>query len=269
MSIEPVSRKAQLAEIFDRSASDYADIGYFPIHAARLLETARPAPGARLLDVACGRGAVLFPAARRVGPAGEAVGIDLSPAMIRETEAERARRGLANVRLVAMDAEALDFPDASFDVVTCAFALFFFPRLEVALAEIRRVLRPGGRLVASTWGDDDPAWEWYNALRSRFGAVVGLKVRALDRLADLEGTLRAAGFADVAGFTARVDYVYPNAAAFWQMAWSTSGRAGLEKLEPIRLAELRDEILRGLASRRREDGLHELQEVHFASGSRR
>jgi ubiquinone/menaquinone biosynthesis C-methylase UbiE len=103
-----------------------------------------------VLDVAYGRGAVLFPAAERVTLSGDVVGIDLSEEMVRATNAEAQRRGMdAPARL--MEAERLEFAAATFSSVLCGFGLMFFPHLDRALAEFRRVLVPGGRISVSTW----------------------------------------------------------------------------------------------------------------------
>src|SRR5437899_8118891 len=105
-------KKALIAQVFARSADGYQRISYFPPLGQRLVELAHIPAGARVLDVATGRGAILYPAAEKVGPSGEVVGIDISPGMVRETGAEITRRALKNVQLRQMDAEALDFPDA-------------------------------------------------------------------------------------------------------------------------------------------------------------
>lgn len=258
------ARKATIAAVFDRSAPGYAEIGYFPKLGERLAELARLGRGARVLDVACGRGAVLFPAAERIGPEGSVTGIDLSETMARETAAEIERRELSNASVLTMDAESLRFPDSSMDVVTCAFALFFFPHLERALAEIRRVLVPGGQLAVSTWGADDPGWDWLTELRQAYGAVVPLRTKSLDRADDLRAVLEAAGFSRVRVTTEWSEAVYADGAAFWRMLWSTSGRAGLEALEPPELARFTTEVDAGLRARMRPDGLHELLQVHYA-----
>jgi SAM-dependent methyltransferase len=75
--------------------------------------------------------------------------VDLSPRMAARAD---ARPALAGARVAVMDAHALDLPDRSFDAVVAAFSLMFCPRPDLALAEARRVLRPGGRLVAAVWG---------------------------------------------------------------------------------------------------------------------
>jgi ubiquinone/menaquinone biosynthesis C-methylase UbiE len=73
-------------------------------------------------------------------------------AMVKLAEGTAAERGIAGVTFCRMDAERLDFPDASFDAVTCAMSLFQFPDMRQALAEMWRMLKPGGRLGLSNWG---------------------------------------------------------------------------------------------------------------------
>ena len=118
----------------------------------RMLELAALAPGERVLDVACGTGLVTFPAAEAVGPNGDVLATDLSEAMVATVTAEAARRGLAHIRARRMDAEQLDVPDASFDVVLCGLGLMYVPDPLQALREFRRALRPGGRAAMAVWG---------------------------------------------------------------------------------------------------------------------
>lgn len=120
---------------------------------ARLLECAAPQPGEHVLDVACGTGIVAFAAARAVGPDGRVTGVDLSGRMIETARLRADVRNVANATFERMDAERLDLPEASFDLAVCALGLMYMPDPEKALREMRRVLRPGGRLVVATWGD--------------------------------------------------------------------------------------------------------------------
>ena len=117
-------------------------------------------PGANVLDVAAGRGAVLFAAADQVGPNGRVIGIDLAENMVRETTADIQRAGRQNVEMRQMSADRLDFPDASFDSVLCGFALWFFPLPYNTLQEFFRVLKPGGRVALTTWTKDCPFLTW-------------------------------------------------------------------------------------------------------------
>lgn len=120
---------------------------------AELLALAALQPGERVLDVACGTGLVSYAAAQAVGPAGRVCGIDLSGEMVRAAQRKAIDQPGLPVGFERMDAESLAWPDASFDVVLCALGLMYMPEPERALREMRRVLRPGGRLVVAVWGE--------------------------------------------------------------------------------------------------------------------
>src|SRR4051795_12847874 len=121
MPDDEATRTAEPASIFNQLVSDYdAGAGAFAHFGRRLVDLVGVEPGQRVLDVATGRGAVLFPATERVGEAGEAIGVDLAEGMVQATNEEAARRGL-RARAMVMDAEHLDFPDAAFDRVLCSF----------------------------------------------------------------------------------------------------------------------------------------------------
>jgi ubiquinone/menaquinone biosynthesis C-methylase UbiE len=162
--------KQGVAGVFNRSAPTYDQVGprFFAYFGRRLVKAAGITAGTSVLDVACGRSAVLFPAAEQVGTQGHVVGIDLAEGMVNAVREEAQRRGLSQVETRVMDAEQLDFPDAHFDSVLCGFAVFFFPHLQNTLAEFRRVLKPGGRLAFSTWGADDPRWQWMGELMKTY-----------------------------------------------------------------------------------------------------
>jgi SAM-dependent methyltransferase len=120
------------------------------IPAGKLVAFAKIAPGEAVLDVACGTGVVAVTAARA---GAEVRALDLSPTLI-ERGRENARITGVEVDFVEGDVEALPYADASFDVVLSQFGHMFAPRPEVALSEMLRVLRPGGRIAFTTWPPD-------------------------------------------------------------------------------------------------------------------
>ena len=145
------NRKAQTKNLFNAVAPTYDEgPGCFAHFGRRLVDLVGVEPGQRVLDVASGRGAVLFPAAERVSAKGEAIGVDLSDEMAKATNEEAASRSLV-ARVSVGDAEELDFADASFDRVLCGFGVMFFPDQDRALRQMHRVLKPSGRLGVSTW----------------------------------------------------------------------------------------------------------------------
>ena len=171
-----------MAGVFDRAAPTYDRVGvaYHEHFARRLVELAGLPAGADLLDVGCGHGAVLLAAARQ---AGGLTGVDVSAGMLDRARDALGAAGVDDVRLEVMDAEDLAFASGSFDAVTAAFLLFFLPDPEGAVAEFHRVLRPGGRIAVSTWGDEDPRWAWADELL----ADLQVDRRALQRPFDSPG----------------------------------------------------------------------------------
>lgn len=115
--------------------------------AAKLVKFAQVKAGQRVLDVACGSGVVALTAARR---GAKASGLDLTPALL---ERARENAGVAGVEVAFSegDAEALPYPDGSFDVVLSQFGHMFAPRPAVVTGEMLRVLKRGGRIAFSTW----------------------------------------------------------------------------------------------------------------------
>jgi SAM-dependent methyltransferase len=109
----------------------------------------------RVLDVACGTGVLTRELAGRIGPGGRVAGLDINEGML-----TLARRSLPEVEFRQGTAEALPYPDATFDAVTCQFGLMFFADRAQALREMLRVLVPGGRVVATVWDslDNIPAY---------------------------------------------------------------------------------------------------------------
>src|SRR5215208_5992134 len=120
-----------------------------------MLDQARIAPGARVLDLAAGAGGQTIAAARRVGPSGSVLATDISPAILGYAADAARAAGLANVEAREMDGEELDLDHGSFDAVISRVGLIYFPDQQRALREIHRVLRPGGRLSAIVYSTPD------------------------------------------------------------------------------------------------------------------
>ena len=117
---------------------------------AALLDRVAVHPGDRVLELAAGPGSLGDTWSRLLGVTGRVLISDIAPGMVEV--ARRRNAALDNVDVAILDASTIDQPDASYDVVACRMGLMFTPDPEVAVAEIHRVLAPGGRFGALTWG---------------------------------------------------------------------------------------------------------------------
>jgi SAM-dependent methyltransferase len=121
----------------------------------RMLDLARVTSGCRVLDIAAGAGDQTLQAAARVGPGGNVLATDISEGILAYAANEARNAGHANVATRVMDGENLDLGDATFDVVMSRVGLIYFPDQQRALAEMRRVLVPGGRVAAIVYATAD------------------------------------------------------------------------------------------------------------------
>ena len=241
--------------MFDRAAPTYDRMGeaYHAYFAGRLLDLAALPDDAHLLDIACGRGAVLIAAAAR--GVDRLTGIDVSPTMIELAGADLRATGITDVDLRVMDAEHLEFPEARFDVLTAAFALFFLPDPGRAAAEFQRVLRPGGVVAVSTWGTEDERWNFQDDLLAAAGSP---RRRALqqpfDRAEDVTQLLGTAAFTDLQVHEEETEIRFASKQQWWDWRWSFSVRGLLEQLAPEALVAYREACFREMDALQTVDG---------------
>jgi ubiquinone/menaquinone biosynthesis C-methylase UbiE len=243
--------KVTTVGVFSRAAASYNAVGprHFTYFAQRLVEYVDVRPGDRVLDVATGTGEVLLAAAQRCGERGQAVGIDLAAPMLERAAAAIRDRDLHTAGVRQMDAERLEFPDASFDIVLSAFGLSSFPTMLPALDECWRVLRPGGRLgLVDSFGwyfDDDDRWHWLKEVLHAFGSLPdGNQTDA--QATELPAVLSDVGFTMVEHTEATFDLVFQDEEEWWRWMWSHGTRRLLEAVQSSQRDELKEELFRGL-----------------------
>jgi ubiquinone/menaquinone biosynthesis C-methylase UbiE len=259
--------KEWLAGVFDRAASTYDVLAgsYHDHFGVRLVDLAGVAVGDSVLDVACGRGALLVPAARRVGASGHVVGVDLSPEMVRLARQRVVDAGfVAQVRV--MDAENLDMPAESCSVVLCGFGIFFLPDPERAVVGFNRVLSPGGTVGLSTWGVEDERWSWEDELFADVAVERRAVRRSFDRAEDLEQLLRSGGFDEVAVHVEQHEVRLADADEWWAWKWSYSLRGLMEQLPAERIERLRHDAFERIEAMDRGEGLPVRLEALIALG---
>lgn len=120
-----------------------------------LVEEVDPQPGQTVLELAAGPGETGFLVAARLGRSGLLISSDFAPEMVAAARRGASDRGLDNVECRVIDAQRIDLPDNSVDGVLSQFGLMLVPEQERAVAEVRRVLRPGGRFSYATWAPPD------------------------------------------------------------------------------------------------------------------
>lgn len=230
----------------------YIDARGAPV-SARMLELTTPRPGDRVLELACGPGGPGILAAGRVAPGGAVVLSDVVPEMTAIAAARVEALGLANASTRELDLEQIEQPDASYDVVLCREGLMLVADPARAAREIRRVLRPGGRVAVAVWGPRERN-PWlavvFDAVDAQLGAPIPppgipgpFSLEDSDRLA---GVLAGAGLSEVVVSEMSV----PLHAASFEEWW---GRA-LALAGPLaqRVASLPDHASRAIRDRARE-----------------
>jgi ubiquinone/menaquinone biosynthesis C-methylase UbiE len=203
----------EAAELYERVVARHILGPWAPL----LVDAGRVATGDRVLDLACGTGVVARIAAQRAGAAGHVIGVDLNAGMISVAQSLPEPEGACVVWLEG-SALAIPLPDAAIDVVLCQQGLQFFPDKMLALREMRRVLRGGGRLALSVWSSTGV----YNralgeALARFFGEDVAARFCASRKVPgkdEIERLAADAGFADVTVRASRLNVHLPDLGRF-------------------------------------------------------
>lgn len=236
--------------------------------AADLIATAALRPGERVLDVACGTGAVARLAAARVGPTGAVVGLDVNPAMLAVARSSTASG--ASIEWCEASAETIPLPDDSFDAVLCQLGLQFVPDKAAALREMRRVLLPGGRLLLSLPGAMPPL---FAAAHRSLGRHLGPEaagflsmVFSLHDPAEIRSLLDAAKCRDVSLRQQAKELSLPAPADFlWQYLQSTPIAAAVAQASEETRADLEREVVESWQDYRSGSGMVYRQDVITAA----
>ena len=204
-----------------------------------------PEPGESLLDVACGTGTAARYAAGLVAPGGSVAAIDIDPAMVAHG---RTLQGAGAVDWRVGDAQSLPWGDATFDVVLCIQGYQFFPDRLEALGEMRRVMKPGGRLAVTVFcalpycpGHEAIA----RALEKHKVDAAGIqRPYSFGDPVALGDTVQAAGFTEVAVIRRSVEARFPSPEDFVERlaAGGPSARRALEQLSPDELRQVEAEV---------------------------
>jgi ubiquinone/menaquinone biosynthesis C-methylase UbiE len=255
-----------VAEVFNQSMAQYS-----ARFSRDLIDLMFPQNGEAALDIAGGTGAAGLKLAERVGKDGNVTIADISPGMLEQAQKNAVALGLSHVRTRIMDAEQLDFPEGTFDLVTCSFGVMFFPDVTRAIGEAYRVLKPGGRVGYVVWSVPERFPFFSCPMTAVLKRMAPAPIRLLLRMpgvgpallrrllvsklqtgfsparfsgrGSLERHLVSAGF----GLVRRELRAYPiefrNCEEYWNtMTRGTPARAMAARLPPKVFAEVREEV---------------------------
>jgi ubiquinone/menaquinone biosynthesis C-methylase UbiE len=238
------------ADLFDDPA-----LGFWDRYGRRTVERCALKPGMRVLDVCCGSGASALPAAEAVGPGGSVVGVDLAKNLLALAREKAAALGLDNVEFMKADMTALPFEPDSFDAVIIVFGIFFVPDMEAQVRKLWDLVRPGGRLVITTWGPRlfEPAYaEWKNALAAVTPEWAN-DLNPWDRITTVEALMEliedAVPEAEAGAFGESGVQELKEPEDFWRILMGSGFRWPIEQMGEVNAAILKEYLLPRLTDR--------------------
>jgi len=272
---QSAEHKQRIAAVFDKASAGYDSpaLRFFPFAADRVVARLAPKPGWKVLDAATGTGHLAVALGQAVGSAGRVMAIDLSEGMLARAAHNINKMALTNVDLFTMDAEAPEFRSAYFDAVTCGFGLFFLPDMARALSQWRRVVRPGGTVIFTSFTEQafQPLLQQLVADLTEFGVDMESRPQASQRLKnpDICRELMAeAGLVDIEQSIEQVGYHLRTTDDWWELVWNAAMRGLVEQIAPERREEFQRVHLERLSSLQTEDGVWMDVEVIVTRGRR-
>jgi ubiquinone/menaquinone biosynthesis C-methylase UbiE len=243
-----------------------------------LIDAVHPADGETILELAAGPGETGFLAAERVGPSGRVLSTDLAPTMVDAARRGAEARGLTNVECRLMDAQSIEMPSDSVDAVISRLGLMLVPDPRAVFAEVRRVLRAGGRLAYAVMGPPDRN-QWMSLMMGALaragrlpagdnpfvlGGIFGLATSAVN-----EQLLTEAGFSDIRCDAVAGAMTVHDADDLWELQAKVAGpvRVALESMSEDEIAVARDALQEMLAPFASGDGYELPSEVAVAAAT--
>jgi ubiquinone/menaquinone biosynthesis C-methylase UbiE len=238
MNNQEATQKAQA--VFN-SAADYFDhpiLSFWHRFGLRTIELAGLKTGDLVLDVCCGTGASAIPAAAKVGATGSVLGVDLAESLLALGRQKATQKGLSNIEFRSGDFTNLGLPAESFDTIICVFGIFFVPDMEGAVQELLRMLKPGGKLAITSWGQRvfEPAnqvfWETIKAERPDLYKEYTPWYR-INEAATLRSLLEVAGIHSVQVFARPDTHPISQPEDWWTMVMGGGLRGTIDQLDEV------------------------------------
>ncbi len=264
---------AETIETFEQVASGYDNpsLRFFPFCGDRISMHLQLKRGQKVLDVATGTGAALLAAAQMVSPEGRVQAIDLAENMLARAEHNLQMNGLNNADFHLMDATKLDFKSSYFDAVICSFGLFFLPDMLSALKEWYRVLKPGGRLIFTSFNSSafqPMAKTFVEDIEASGVTIVDPGWHRLNNEAACREVLEQAGFDNIQLLQEQLGYHLNNEKNWWDIVLNSGMRALLNKLPIDQQKDFQHQHLEKIAELKTDKGIWLDVDVLFSSGQR-
>lgn len=242
---------------------------YFVFTADQMVQMANPKFDERVLDIATGTGHAAIAAAHYVGDARRVHAIDLSRNMLAQAKKKCEHLGVFNMDFFEMDAENLDFKNDYYDIILCSFGLFFVNDIVKTLQGWRRVLKPGGRVVFTTFTTNafKPYVELFANTIESFGITIdGERFGRLNDSDKCCTVLSKAGFSDIKTEVQQLGFHLKDENDWWEIVESSGLRGFIEQLDSDKLAEFKKQHLQKIAEHKTEKGIWLDVEVIFTMG---
>ena len=227
---------------------DDAPLAFWDRHGQRTVDMLGLQDGARVLDVGCGTGASALPAAAAVGPQGRVVGIDIAENMLKQARAKARLKRLGNVCFAVEDMSSSGFPNEAFDAVISVFSVFFVQNMERQVAELWRMVRPGGQLAVTVWGARafEPGACILGEEISRLRPDIVVSARPWERLASpehLRSLLRDGGMPEPDIRVSEDCQPLSHPSDWWTIALGSGYRGQIDRLTPDERKTVRSRTL--------------------------
>lgn len=263
-------RKQLYKKTFNTIAEGYDNdaLRFFTASARHLAAYLALTDDEHILDVATGTGNAALTIAKDL-PRGQVTGIDFAENMLDRARRKQATWGIANAEFIEMDMQAISFPDRHFDAAVSAFAIFFVENMEKQLAHIATKVKPGGRLIVTSFYEtafsplvniffkrlskyniDPPPLTWKRIATEKKGKAI----------------LDAAGLTDIRCHRQDVGYYLDDANGWWNVVWNGGFRGLVSQLSPTDMEKFKEEHLNEINSLATDQGIRLEVQVLFLIG---
>ena len=269
--MNPEQIKEATTAVFNKIAEGYEHpySRYFPFAADKILFLLKPKRGDKILDIATGTGMVATTLAKAIEP-GRVHAIDLSEGMLAQLEKSTDKLGISNIDVHVMDAESLEFRKDYFTTAVCSFGLFFLPDMLAGLKEWTRVVKPGGTLLFTSFGQNafQPMAKLLLDRLEKYGVEIPEDRARMGwyKLATPEQgkeLMQQAGLTDINVVSEQLGFYLSSAMEWWEVVWNAGFRGLVDQVPENELDQFRKDHLAEVEQLKGDDGIWLDAEVLF------